>query len=248
MRKNRTWTDEECSFLEEKWGVFTIPTLAKILGRSIGAVKQKANRMGLGTHLENREEITFRNLLEALGYSRYNSYLVNRLRKLDFPFVYKASIKKKFRMVKIDEFWKWAEKNKCEINFAKFPKNALGKEPKWVDEKRRADLMNPSKVNPRRKWTKDEDRLLIEKVKSNRYTYQMLSRDLNRTECAISRRLLYLGVPYRPIPQDNHIKWTVEENLKMIELHKRGYDTNAISKILNKTQLSICSRLSNLNI
>ena len=204
--------------------------------------------MGLGKHLENREGMLFRDLLEALGYSRFNSYTVKRLKKLDFPFIYKASVNKKFRMVKIEEFWKWAEKNKGELNFANFPKNALGKEPDWVDEKRKIDLMNPSKVNYRRKWTKDEDRLLIEKVKSNRYTYQMISRDLNRTECAISRRLLYLGVPYRPIPQDNHIKWTVEENLKMIELHKRGYDTNAISKILNKTQLSICSRLSNLNI
>lgn len=248
MNKSKIWTKEECEFLEEKWGVFTIPTLAKNLNRTVGAVKQKANRMGLGTHLYSREEITFSSLFRTLGYSKYNSYLKGRLEKLNFPFIYKASIKKKFRMVKIEDFWKWAEKNKNAISFARLPKNALGKEPEWVDEKRKADMLNPSKVRVNRVWTENEDRLLIEKVKSNRYTYKDLSEDFNRTQCAIKRRLLDLDVPYRPIPLNNHIKWTDEENKKMIELHKKGYDNFLIAKILNKTQLSISDRLKSLNI
>lgn len=245
---NITWTKEEVLFLEEKWGIISIPGLAKNLNRSVTAIKQKARRLGLGTHLYAREEITFSSLLVTLGYSRHNNYIKKRLEKLDFPFVYKASIKRKYAMVNINNFWKWTEKNRNAISFANFPKNALGKEPVWVDEKRKADLMNPTKVKVNRLWTKEEDRLLIEKVKSNRYTYRMLSEDLNRTEGAIKRRLLDLKVPYRPIPLNNHIKWTVEENNKMLELYKKGYDSNAISKILNKTQLSICDRLKKLEV
>lgn len=246
MNKKKIWTKEECEFLEEKWGVISIPGLARRLGRSNTAIKAKAQKLGLGTHLSSREEITFSSLLITLGYSKYNNCTKKRLERLGFPFVYKASVNKKFTMVNINDFWEWAEKNRKELNFAKFPKFALGKEPKWVDEKRKADLMNPTKVNVNRVWTKEEENLLIEKVKSNKYTYKMLSEDLNRTEGAIKRRLLKLKVPYRPVPLNNHIKWTEDENKKMIDLYRKGYDSNAISKILNKTQLSICDRLRKL--
>ena len=64
----------------------------------------------------------------------------------------------------------------------------------------------------------------------------------------IKRRIYYLAVPYRPVPRNNHIKWTDEENRKMFELHDKGYDSYVIAKILGKTHLSICDRLKKVKV
>ncbi|MNI98352.1 hypothetical protein D3C73_1571820 [compost metagenome] len=45
------------------------------------------------------------------------------------------------------------------------------------------------------------------------------------------------------MPRDNHIKWTDEENKRMIELYNQGYSSASIAKVLDKTELSISDRL-----
>lgn len=55
-----------------------------------------------------------------------------------------------------------------------------------------------------------------------------------------------MGVPYRPVPMDTHVKWTDEENNKMMELYRKGFDTYVIANMLNKSQLSISDRIKAL--
>lgn len=244
----KNWSKEEIDLLEDKWGSVSIPHIAKTLGRTVHSVKCKAYKIGLGTFIDCGEYVTFNKFIKAIGYSGSYSYLEKRILKLGFPIKYKKSIEKRYKVVYLNEFWKWVEKHKKDLSFARFEKGMLGEEPSWVEEKRKADLSNPSKLNHNRKWTKAEDNLLIEKTKSCRYTYKDLARDLNRTENAIKRRLYDLSVPYRPVPLDTHVKWTDEENRKMFELHEKGYDTFAIAQILNKTHLSISDRLKKVVI
>ena len=245
---SKSWSKEELEFLEDRWGGTSIPQISKALGRTVNAIKLKARKIGLGSFINCGEYVTFNKFIKAIGYSGSYSYLEKRLIKLDFPIKHKKAINMRYKIIYLKDFWKWAEQHKQDISFAKFEKGILGEEPLWVQEKRKADLSNPSKLNHKRKWTKSEDNLLIEKTKSCRYTYKDLARDFNRTENAIKRRLYDLAVPYRPVPLNNHIKWTDEENMKMFELHKRGYDTYAIAQILNKTHLSICDRLKKIEL
>lgn len=228
MGRNRSWSNEEINYLEDKWGVMTIPFIAKNLNRSIDSIKNKAYKIGLERHLHCREEITINQLFIALGIGGSYSYSLNKMINYGLPVVQKVTIKRVYKMIKIDKFWIWAEENRNILNFAKFERGILGKEPDWVEEKRKADKLNPSKASHNRRWSKEEENLLISKVKSNRYTYSDLSRDFNRTENAIKRRLQDLKVPYRPVPRDNHKKWTNEENEKMIELYRKGYDSASI--------------------
>lgn len=244
----KSWSKEELELLEDKWGSVSIPQIAKLLGRTINSIKCKAYKIGPERFIDQGEYVTFNKFIKAIGYSGGYSYLEKRLLKLDFPMKHKKSIKLNYKVVYLKDFWKWAEKHKHDISFAKFERGMLGEEPSWVQEKRKADLSNPSKLNHNRKWTKSEDNLLIEKTKSCQYTYKDLARDFNRTENAIKRRLYDLAVPYRPVPLDTHIKWTDEENRKMFELHEKGYDTYAIARALNKTHLSICDRLKKVVI
>lgn len=248
MGQAKNWSKEELEFLEDNWGIKSISAIAKSLNRTVNAVRCKSGRLALGRHLDSGDYISVNQLLKALGYGGTYSYTIKRLEKLRMPVRYKGPLNKKFKVIYLDEFWKWLELNKGVINFANFEEGALGKEPAWVKDKRRVDMINPSKINHNRKWTRDQDNLLISLTRTNRYTYADLAKELNRTENAIKRRLYDLAVPWRPIPRDNHKMWTEEENAKLKELYSKGYDSFAISKILNKTQLSISDRIRNINV
>ena len=247
LKKGRTWTKEETEYLENSWGSTSIPRIAKKLNRSVNSIKCKAFKIGLQRFIDQGEYVTFNQFTKAIGYGSY-SYLEKRLRKLDFPIKLKASVKMKYKIVYIDDFWKWAEQHKHDISFAKFEKGMLGEEPAWVEAKRKADSKNPSKLAHNRKWTKEEDNLLIERLKAYKYTYADLSEEFNRTEAAVKRRIYDLAISYRPVPRSNHLKWTDEENKKMFELHDKGYDTYSIAKALGKTHLSICDRLKKVQV
>ncbi|MGU9138531.1 hypothetical protein [Clostridium perfringens] len=239
----RIWTEEDINYLEEKWGVVSVDVIAKKLNRTILSVRKKASYLKLGKWIDNIQYIKFKDLIIALGYSRSGyCYLKKKLKDLDFPILIKKVSKMKIEVVDIEEFWKWAEKNKNELNFANFNEGVLGKEPNWVKEKRKADQINPAKVNVKKRWTKEEDNLLIAKVKSNNYTYKMISEDLFRTESAIKRRLINLNVPYRPIPEEWKL-WSEEEENKAITLREQGYDCFAIGRILGRTQMSVVDKL-----
>lgn len=99
----------------------------------------------------------------------------------------------------------------------------------WSNEKAaKTPVMDPREV------------LKVAREKQRKYPKELLeTADKN----GIKRRFYDMKVPYRPIPLDNHVKWTKEENERMIELYEKGYDSNAIAKALNKTQLSISDRL-----
>ena len=42
----------------------------------------------------------------------------------------------KFKVVDIEDFWKWAEQNKSLLNFSKMQPYCFGAEPDWVKVKR----------------------------------------------------------------------------------------------------------------
>lgn len=235
----KRWEEEKERYLEENWGKISLKCIAKNLNKTEGAIRTKAKRLKLGGYMKNMDGVVFSELVDALGYSKSCSLLKKRLIKLGFPIRRRG----KFNIVNIDSFWEWAEKNKGALSFAKFERKALGEEPEWVNEKRKADRLNPSNLNHNKKWTKEEDNLLLSKIRTNRYTYKMLSIDLNRTENAIKRRLYDLKVLDRPIQADR-VFWSKEDDKKIEDLLKKGYDSFAIAKIMNKTQLGVSNRIS----
>lgn len=247
MGKTKNWSKEELEYLEDNWGIKSIPTISKNLNRSISGVRCKAYNVGLGRHINQGEYVTLFQLIKAIGYGESYSYTVMKLEREKLPIKKKASIKRKYKIVYLNDFWNWLDKNKHVLSFAKFEKGALGAEHEWVNIKRNSDIKNPSKVNHNRIWTQANDSKLIFMCESNRYTYKDIAKELNRTENAIKRRLYDLGVKCRPVPLDNHIKWTKEEIKKLIDMNRKGFDSYYISIELKKSQLSITNRLKILN-
>lgn len=237
------WTENDKNTLIELWKTESISIIARKLGKTDFAIKNKAVRLGLKPKVKQVEYISLISLINALGLSSKGHYYVKRYEALGLKVIKRKRKKNTLTYVVIDDFWEWAEENKKHLNFAKFEKYALGVEPDWVDYKRNLDIKNPMKLDHNKVWTKNDDNLLISKVKLHKYTYAQLASEFNRTQGAIKKRLATLGVPYRPVPLDNHVKWTEDEKKKLMKLYREGASPATIAKLINKSELTIPDKI-----
>lgn len=233
-RSNKTWSKEEIEYLIDKYGTVSIKSIAQRLGRSENAVIVKKNKLQLGAFLEAGDYITWNAFLSAIGSGNGGYKVTSWIQNRGFPVHFKRVNNNSFRIVYIDEFWEWAEKNKDILDFSTFEENMLGEEPEWAKLKRRYDVEKKQKyiASP---WTHAEDERLAFLLSKNKYSCQELSSMLRRTEGAIIRRISTLGLKDRPLKNDNTIKWLPEELDLMGELIKQGYDYEKIAEAVGKS-------------
>ena len=148
MGINRNWTKKEESYLIENWGTISVKTMAKNLRRSENAILVRKCRLGLGAFLENGEYITWNQLQVALGKERSGSgyKMISWVQNRNFPIHTKRVNDNSFKIVYLDEWWEWAEKNMDLLDFSKFEENIIGEEPAWGIEKRQHDFEKSREV------------------------------------------------------------------------------------------------------
>ena len=185
----KKWSIEEVEYLEEKWGMTSIPSIAKHLGRSINSVKNKAYKLGLGRFIHQGEYITLHQLITAIGQKQNYSYLNERLERDGFPIKYKIMINDKVKVVYIEDFWKWTKANKYKYSYIELSK--MFNRTEGAIQRRICDLglrARPIKANNHIKWTDEEYKQLGEMIKA-RYNYESMSEALGKSAKAIRGRV-----------------------------------------------------------
>lgn len=243
MGLNRNWTKQEEEYLAENWGTLSVKTIAKNLGRTENAVVVRKCRLGLGAFLENGDYVTWNQLQNAIGSVNCGGYkMTSWVKKRGFPVHTKRVNNNSFKVVYLDEWLIWAEKNRDILDFSEFEENVLGMEPDWVKEKRKHDIEKSRKYT-KTPWTKVEDDKLRFLVAKQKYSYDELSKMLRRTNGAIQRRLCYLGINERPVKADNHTRWTEQDFEMLGEMIKAGYCYEYMSEKLGKSAKAIRGRV-----
>jgi len=238
--QNKKWTAEEENYLEEKWGALSIPGIAKHLNRTVNAVKIRASRLGLGPVLLGGEYVTLNQLLIAVtgtnaAYSyKMKSWVENR----GLPIHTRRVDKCEFRVVYLDEFWQWAEKNRCFLDFSKMEPLALGKEPEWVAEQRKKDFTS-FRLQRKDQWTHAEEQELVRLLKQHRYGYAALSNILRRSEGAIQRKCMDLGLKERPVKADSHIPWTDADYQILADGIRCGDSYTVIGQAIGRSEKAV---------
>lgn len=118
----------------DSWGVKAVTTIAAKLQRTVQSVKIRASRLQLGPALMAGEYITFNQLSAAFGNLEDGSCgykMKSWVEKRGFPVHTKRVVDSSFRVVYLNEFWEWAEKNRSFLDFSRMEPLALGKEPPW---------------------------------------------------------------------------------------------------------------------
>ena len=231
------WTKEEELYLAEKWGELSVEKIALNLKRSITAVLLKKNRLKLGKFLENGDYITFNQLSNIIRGDGNCWWDCKRIINAGFPLIKKRIHKKNFKVVKLENFFKWFEKNKHLIDISRTTKGDFGLEPEWVEEKRKADKRYQEYNG--RKWSETDDKKLINLLNEFKYGYRYISIQLKRTEGAIKRRMLDLKIKARPIKKDNHNLWSDEEKEIVKNMYNKGYKAVIIAEYVERSASAI---------
>lgn len=239
----RTWTKEEETYLRESWGTVSVDGICKHLNRTKNAVTVRVRRLGLPPYLESGEYITFQQLSLAMGLGKSSSkyLLISWVKNRGFPLRYKRRGTATIRVVYLDEFWTWAEKNRSFLDFSKMEPLALGQEPDWVPEQRKKDYQAFA-IQRKDPWTPDEDSRLKMLLNQHRYGYAELSEMLRRSAGAIQRRCTDLGLKARPVKADNHgstAVWTQKDYDALADGIRRGDSYTLIGKIIGKSEKAI---------
>lgn len=232
------WTKEEVAYLEDSWGTYSIKHIAKKLGRTVNGVKLKANRIGLSDPRLHFNGLTVLQLADVLhvSYKTIESWY----ERFAFPIRLKLFAKtQKIKVVYYKDFWDWLKRHKQVVDFSKVEYGILGPEPKWMKEKRDADVYRRKKE--RYPWTKQEELLLRSMVKANCYTYLDIAKRLQRTECAIKKKLEELGIFERPV--ENQASYTEDEIQISLKLFEKGYTVDAIAERFEKSALTLVGYL-----
>lgn len=237
------WTPEDEEYLADKWGTLSIPGIAKHLGRTVNAVKVRVARLGLGPSLMGGEYVTLNQLVIAVTgtNSAYSYKMKSWVENRDLPVHAKRVDKCSWRVVYLDEFWQWAEKNRSFIDFSKMEPLALGEEPDWVAGQRRKDFQAFA-IQRKDPWTTDEDSRLICMLRQHKFGYAELSAILHRSGGAIQRRCTDLGLKERPVKADNHgdgVAWTQEDYDILADGIRHGDSYTAIGQTIGKSEKAV---------
>ena len=242
------WTDEDINYLCDRWGCCSIPAIAKKLNRSINSVKIKAQRIGLGPVLMSGDYVSLNQISIALLGSDINHYKnISWIQNRKMPVHTKTVNRCKFRVVYLDEFWKWAEENRSFIDFSKMEPLSLGIEPSWVAEQRKIDYSRKMNVKTSR-WTPDEDAKLKYLISQNKYGFFEIASILHRTEGAVQRRINDLGIKEKPIKRDTHgdgAVWSDEHYKILADGIRSGLDYATIAGKIGKSEKSIRGKVYN---
>ena len=103
----RRWTPKEEEYLQENWGKYSIPAIAKKLGKSVNAIKVRANRLALGPVLMGGDYVTLNQLTLAVsgGAKTYSYKMISWVNNRGLPVHTKKVLNNSFRVVYLDEFW-----------------------------------------------------------------------------------------------------------------------------------------------
>lgn len=240
-RACKQWTKEEEDYLMDKWGTISADGIAKHLGRSRNAVIVRIGRLGLPSFLECGENPTLNQVMMTIYGDRAQgfAYTFGIWERNGLPYTQVKVRDCYFRTVNIDAFWAWAENHKDILDFSRFRKNALGKEPAWVDIKRKADYDERVKTKPHNEpWKPAEDLTLRNMYKRKTHTWREIARAVGRTEGACRRRVIDMGFTGGTVRSPIR-KWTDEELATMLDMLEAGYSFRQIGDRLDRSARSV---------
>lgn len=246
MSRYPLWTEDEDQLLAEQWGIHHggVPGIAEKLGRSIRAVRIRALHLNLGPWLQAADYITLNQLRRTiLAHESVNGYgeVKKRWMRLGLPVRYKRVDTCRWKVVYMKDFWRWANEHRGDLDFAHFPENALGEEPRWVKEKRRQDILNRLQRPSRRTLWSQQEIAYLGWMLERGATWMEIEQGLRRSGNAIKIKAnkLHLHSTARPPRR----RWSEAEAQRLLQMVGQGWSIERCAKDLRRTSGSVHGKI-----
>lgn len=176
------WTDEDVEYLLSKIGSTNFDVIEKKLKRTKEAIRQKLLVLGITSIINNSGMISL-NRLSII--TRKSGAIIKRWINSGLLKAKKSNIIKRSHvyLIDIDNFWKFAEKNKDKLKFSLIDKNILLPEPEWV-ERERIRERNDNSVYYHKNWTKTDMEYAMF-LHNAGHKYKDIGKKMGRTERAV---------------------------------------------------------------
>lgn len=196
-RTARRWSKEEDEYLKEYFGVYSTPTIAKHLDRTVNAVVSRAYTI---FKTRNKASIqgyyTATELNEALGVNA--SACGNWIHKRNLPAIKygKERIKSTkqsqtyrtaYFAIDLSEFWNWLKENKktAYIKTENVNLDALSYIPDWFME----DYKNKKIYGRKKFWSEEETKALLDMSYKENKSIREIAKILDRTMISVRKKL-----------------------------------------------------------
>lgn len=244
----KRWKEEDDYLLQDLWGTMSAAGIARKMGRSMSAVINRAYRIGLGCQLDSGADPTLNQVFRTIcGKENPGAYVLNRWIKAGLPYKTRLIRACRFKVINLDEFWEWAERNKDLMDFALFERYALGAEPAWVDVKRKADFDKRFKTQPpNTEWSSGEVFTLKRMLEKGGSTWTEIAKACRRTEGACRRRANMLGLDVSKVARTQSRPWSEADIMEMLSMMEAGYDFRQIGEKLGRSARSVEGKFDRL--
>lgn len=242
----RPWSEQEIAYLERHWYTSNLAAMTAYLGRTKIAVRNKGRRMGLGRQIDGGgDTVSVKMINNAFGKQTVSHITAARMEATGLKV-------RRFRFgrmnrycVRIDEFWEWLRLNQGYYPVTKLEPLALGPEPDWVEQARRAARAYPI-LNAGKPWTQHDDMLLKSMIRSRRHIGEICAA-LKRTENAVrshAARDWSIDLSYAACTRRR--PWTEDEKRRLIEMAQTGRCSMDIGAQLDRSERMVRIKLKEL--
>lgn len=186
---NRPWTKQQESDLLDMYGVYPFSYLSRYFGKRTYAIQCKyASLTGNWSALQAGGYVRTSDIATAMDVS--DTTVRRWIRNHELPIMKlhqtRNDTKRRMYYISVEEFWKWARKNKSLFSFANIKRNALLPEPDWLeDEVRKCN--DPAKV--KKTWSKEEEEKAYKWFMSGIH-YKEIAARLGRTANGTHHKLM----------------------------------------------------------
>lgn len=185
---NRKWTEKEIEDFTEDWYNLSrsMKSLSKKYNRSENALKQKAQKLGLGSRNPDNY-LTVKDISEYMQVSDDKVY-----RWLENGLKFKPGKGKIKYLILQDDLLEFLKNNPDAYDASKISEYLFTTKPDWMKEKSKCDvLFIPDKRQV--EYTNVEDNMIVKFFKQGKSNAE-IAKQLRRTECGIATRLNILGL------------------------------------------------------
>ena len=228
----KIWTKEEVEYLKKYFEKKSIKQMCKDLKRSRGSIMAKIYNLKLSKDTVNVVEL-------ERQFKLHRSIILKKwIKERKLP-CKKISTRWKIRL---EDFWKWAEKNQDIIPFYNLEKNILGVEKVWVDKAR---VERKLSLRTCQRWSNLEVSKLKMYVKQGK-TKKEIALLLNRSISSIAHKLRELNLQYVVSDRKIEILWKDIETNHLIDELIKGIKMTIISEDLGRTYAMTAHKVSRL--
>lgn len=139
----RYWTQEEEMMLSDLWGSEPIEKIAKKLNRTVSSIRNKSFQLELGSQIENNYDgLKIKDISDLfdIGTETVSIHWVALGLKSKTRYITQST---SYQYVEIKDLYEFLENNQNIWDSRYLEKNILGKEPEWLQEKRKSDKDMP---------------------------------------------------------------------------------------------------------